>query len=162
MDTNLSKRTATSAFNPIGRVLAGHRWFKLYGLLVHRGRSSGREYRTPLVIRPVEGGFVIPMPFGESTQWAKNILTGGVGQIVWNGRTWDVDSPELIDEAAAGPAFSRSQRAGIERFGIGSFLRVRIAASGSWPGPSLDRLPLTDQARSGDAGSRPARLTRCS
>jgi hypothetical protein len=38
---NLSMRSATRAFNPIGRALAGHRWFKLYGLLVHRGRGPG-------------------------------------------------------------------------------------------------------------------------
>ena len=120
-------RQATRAFNPIGRALAGHRWFKLYGLLVHRGRSSGKEYRTPLVIRPVEGGFVIPMPFGDRTQWAKNLFSAGGGTVIWNGRTYRVDAPELIDKATAGPAFSGSQRAGIDRFGLGSFLRVRIA-----------------------------------
>ena len=123
----LTMRQATRAFNPIGRALAGHRWFKLYGLLIHRGRSSGREYRTPLVIRPVEGGFVIPLPFGDRTQWAKNLVTSGGGTIVWNGRTYEVETPEVIDQATASPAFSGSQRAGIERFGLGSFLRVRIA-----------------------------------
>ena len=123
----LSLRRATRAFNPIGRALAGHRWFTLYGLLVHRGRTSGREYRTPLVIRPVDGGFVIPMPFGESTQWAKNLFSAGRGQIVWNGRTYEVDGPEVIDQATASPSFSGSQRAAVERIGLGSFMRVRIA-----------------------------------
>ena len=125
----LSIRNATRAFNPIGRALAGHRWFKLYGLLVHRGRASGKEYRTPLVVRPVDGGFVIPMPFGESTQWAKNLFAAGSGQIVWNGRTYEVDAPELIDQAEAAPSFSASQRAAVDRIGLGSFLRVRIAAT---------------------------------
>ena len=123
----LPLRTATRAFNPIGRALAGHRWFKLYGLLVHRGRASGKEYRTPLVIRPVEGGFVIPLPFGDRTQWAKNLFTAGAGTVIWNGRTYQVDAPEIIDKATASTAFSGSQRAGIDRFGLGSFLRVRIA-----------------------------------
>jgi hypothetical protein len=123
-----SFRRATKAFNPIGRALAGHRWFTLYGLLVHRGRTSGREYRTPLVIRPVDGGFVIPMPFGDSTQWAKNLFSAGGGQIVWNGRTYEVDAPEVIDQETAAPSFSGSQRAAVERFGLGSFMRVRIAS----------------------------------
>lgn len=124
---HVSMRLATKAFNPIGRALAGHRWFKLYGLLIHRGRTSGREYRTPLVVRPVDGGFVIPMPFGRSTHWARNLIAAGSGQIVWDGRTFDVDEPEIIDPEAAGPAFSGSQRKGIERFGIEAFLRVRVA-----------------------------------
>ena len=125
----LSMRGATRAFNPIGRAMAGHRWFKLYGLLVHRGRTSGRVYRTPLVVRPVEGGFVIPLPFGDKTQWLKNLLAAGTGQIVWNGTTYDVDAPQLIDQAEAASAFSGSQHKGIDRFGLGSFLRVRIAAT---------------------------------
>jgi deazaflavin-dependent oxidoreductase (nitroreductase family) len=124
---NLSMRRATRAFNPIGRALAGHRWFKLYGLLVHRGRGSGREYRTPLVIRPVEGGFVIPMPFGDKTQWAKNVVAAGRAQIVWNGRTYDVTSPELIDGQTAAPSFSGAQRSAIEKLGMATFMRLRQA-----------------------------------
>jgi deazaflavin-dependent oxidoreductase (nitroreductase family) len=124
------KRLSTRAFNPIGRALAGHRWFTLYGLLVHRGRTSGREYRTPLVVRPVDGGFVIPMPFGDSTQWAKNLFAAGHGEIVWNGRTYEVEAPEVIDQATAGPALSGSQRVAVDRLGLASFMRVRIAPSG--------------------------------
>lgn len=126
---HLSLRRATRAFNPVGRALAGHRWLKLYGLLVHRGRTSGREYRTPLVIRPIDGGFVIPLPFGDSTQWAKNLFAAGTGRIVWNGRNYDVDAPEIIDDVAARPALSGSQRAAVGRLGLGSFVRVRIAAA---------------------------------
>jgi F420H(2)-dependent quinone reductase len=126
---NLSMRNATRAFNPIGRALSGRRWFTLYGLLIHRGRTSGREYRTPLVIRPIEGGFVIPMPFGESTQWARNLLAAERAEIVWNGRSYEIDTPEVIDEVAAAPALNRAQRAGIERFGIRAFMQVRIAGA---------------------------------
>jgi deazaflavin-dependent oxidoreductase (nitroreductase family) len=125
----VSMRDATRAFNPIGRALSGRRWFTLYGLLIHRGRTSGREYRTPLVVRRIDGGFVIPMPFGESTQWAKNLFAAGRGLIVWNGRTYDVDAPEMIDDVAAAPALNGAQRAGVERFGIRSFVRVRISGT---------------------------------
>jgi hypothetical protein len=117
----------TRAVNPIGKAMAGHRWFKLYGLLVHRGRTSGREYRIAVVVRPIEDGFVIPMPFGERTQWAKNILAAGGAQVVWNGRTYDVTSPELIDAATAGPSFSGAQRAAAGRVGIDTYMQVRIA-----------------------------------
>jgi deazaflavin-dependent oxidoreductase (nitroreductase family) len=117
----------TRAVNPIGKAMAGHRWFKLYGLLVHRGRTSGREYRIAVVVRPFEDGFVIPMPFGERTQWAKNLVAAGGGQVVWNGRTYDVVSPELIDADAAGPSMPGIQRAAIGKLGMSTFMRLRIA-----------------------------------
>jgi hypothetical protein len=119
----------TRAVNPIGKAMAGHRWFKLYGLLVHRGRTSGREYRIAVVVRPFEDGFVIPMPFGERTQWAKNVVAAGGAHIVWNGRSYDVTSPELIDSETAWPAFSGAQRAAVGRVGMTTFMRLRIAAT---------------------------------
>jgi deazaflavin-dependent oxidoreductase (nitroreductase family) len=121
-------RRFTRAVNPIGKVLAGHRWFKLYGLLVHTGRTSRQEYRIAIVVRPFEDGFVIPMPFGERTQWAKNVVAAGGAQIVWNGKTYNVTSPELIDADAAGPAMSGVQRAAVGRVGMMTFMRLRIAA----------------------------------
>ena len=55
----------------------------------------------------------------------------GRGQIVWNGRTYEVDAPEVIDQATASPSFSGSQRAAVERIGLGSFMRVRIEKGSS-------------------------------
>ena len=121
-------RRFTRAVNPIGKAFAGHRWFTLYGVLVHRGRTSGHEYRIAVVVRSFEDGFVIPMPFGERTQWAKNIMAAGGARIVWNGRTYDVMSPELIDAETAGPSFSGAQRAAVGKIGMTTFMRLRIAA----------------------------------
>ena len=125
--SSTAKRRAVRLVGPIGRAMAGHRWFKLYGILVHRGRTSGREYRIPIVARPFDGGFVIPMPFGESTQWARNVLAAGGATIVWNGRPYHVTSPEIIDAEAAGPTLSAFQKAAIGRVGIAEFMRVRVA-----------------------------------
>ena len=96
-------RRVTRAVNPIGKAMAGHRWFKLYGLLVHTGRKSGQEYRIAIVVRPFEDGFVIPVPFGPATQWAKNVIAAGGATVIWNGRTYRVTDPRLIDAEAAGP-----------------------------------------------------------
>jgi hypothetical protein len=125
--TSTAMRRLTRAVNPIGKAMAGHRWFTLYGLLVHRGRTSGHEYRIAVVVRPVEGGFVIPMPFGDRTQWAKNVVAAGGAQIVWNGNTYDVTAPELINADAAGPSMSGVQRAAVGRVGMTTFMRLRIA-----------------------------------
>jgi deazaflavin-dependent oxidoreductase (nitroreductase family) len=120
-------RRITRAANPIGKAMAGHRWFKLYGLLVHTGRTSGQEYRIAVVVRPFEGGFVIPMPFGPATQWAKNVIAAGGATVLWNGRTYRVIDPQLIDSATAGATMAGWQRAAGDRVGIDTYMQVRIA-----------------------------------
>jgi deazaflavin-dependent oxidoreductase (nitroreductase family) len=99
----------------------------LWGVLEHRGRTSGRTYHTPLVIREVPGGFVIPVPFGPGTQWVKNIEWAGEASIRWDGRDHHVVEPEQIDLQAAETAFSGFQRFALVRSGIDSFVRVRVA-----------------------------------
>jgi deazaflavin-dependent oxidoreductase (nitroreductase family) len=121
-------RRATRLVGPIGRARAGPRGFTLYGLLIHRGRTSGREYSIPVVVRPLDDGFVIPMPFGASTQWVKNVEAAGGARIVWNGRTYDVVAPEVIDADAAGPSLSGVQRAAVGRLGMNTFMRLRVLA----------------------------------
>lgn len=135
-------RRIAKAFAGLSRPLAGRRWFTLWAILVHHGRTSGRTYRTPIVARPTADGFVIPMPFGGGTQWAKNLIAAGGGTLRWNGADHLIESPELIDADQADPAFSRWQRAGVRAFGMTTFMRVR----------------RVDQ-RSGDAASRPASRT---
>ena len=125
--TSAAMRRVTRAVNPIGKAMAGHRWFKLYGLLVHTGRKSGQEYRIAIVVRPFEDGFVIPVPFGPATQWAKNVIAAGGATVIWNGRTYRVTDPRLIDAEAAGPSLSGAQRAAAGRVGIATYMQVRIA-----------------------------------
>ncbi len=51
--------------NPAMMTLAGRRHFYA-AVLRHRGRRSGREYKTPVVAVPVAGdAFVVPLPYGE-------------------------------------------------------------------------------------------------
>ena len=110
-----------SRSNPIMRPLAGRRLFPLWAVLHHRGRSSGRDYATPIVARRTRDGFVIPMPFGEATQWSRNVEAAGAAAIRWRGADYAVERPREIDLETARPAFGpvlgRLLRlAGIERF----------------------------------------------
>jgi len=42
--------------------------------LEHRGCTSGRTYRGPVVVIKTADGFLVPLPFGAATQWATNVL----------------------------------------------------------------------------------------
>jgi deazaflavin-dependent oxidoreductase (nitroreductase family) len=110
----------------LARPLAGRRIFPLWAVLEHRGRSTGTIRRTPVVALRAEGGFVIPMPFGPSTQWTQNVLAAGGASLTSKGREWQVVDPRVVGfEDAAGPL--GPMRPIAKRAGIETYLRVRDA-----------------------------------
>jgi deazaflavin-dependent oxidoreductase (nitroreductase family) len=120
-------RTLTHLFNPLAMLLAGTRLMPLYGVINHRGRKSGKPFKTPVVVRPTPDGFVVPMPWGESTDWFRNIRAAGGCQIRWKGRDYQLVQPEVVDSAAAGDAFGSFERGGLARFGITKCLQLHFA-----------------------------------
>ena len=112
---------------PVARLvppLAGSRWLPLWAVLGHVGRTSGKRYRTAVVARRTADGFVIPLPWGEGTNWMRNLFAAGRGTLRVAGRDWAIRDPQLIDlaeaNAAMGPVFGRASKA----FGIRQFVRV--------------------------------------
>jgi deazaflavin-dependent oxidoreductase (nitroreductase family) len=110
-------------------LLAGTRLLPLYGVIHHRGRRSGKEFTTPVVVRPTRDGFIVPMPWGERTDWFRNVRAAGGCLIRWKGRDYTLVQPEVIAAAAADAAFGSTQRAALSRLGITSVLRLHYAAS---------------------------------
>jgi hypothetical protein len=93
-----------------------------WAVLVHRGRRTGRTYRTPVIAFVRHGRLHVRILYGEQSDWVRNLLAGG-GQVVRRGRTYPlIDSsivggdrfaPELV--ATLGPpsaAFGRGPRSG--------------------------------------------------
>ena len=111
--------------NPLVLVVAGRRWMPVVGILHHRGRRSGREYDTPIGMRPLGGAFVIPRTFGENAAWYQNLKAAGEGRITYLGRRYRVVEPEVVDYATARPAFPRYERAQFRFIGINEYLRLR-------------------------------------
>src|SRR6266545_1108211 len=90
----------------------------IWGVIRHRGRRSGKLYSTPIALRPTADGFVLPLPWGEGTDWCRNVRAAGGGVIHWRGADIEVDHPEIIDTAAALPAFNAVLRPIVGRIGI--------------------------------------------
>ena len=120
-------KTLTRLFNPLAMLLAGTRLLPLYGVIKHRGRKSGKPFSTPVVVRPTPDGFIVPMPWGEGTDWFRNVRAAGGCQIRWNGRDFTLVQPEVIDSATAGSAFGAVQRGALARFGITQCLQLHYA-----------------------------------
>jgi deazaflavin-dependent oxidoreductase (nitroreductase family) len=118
---------ATRIFNPVAMLFAGTRLMPLYGVIQHRGRRSGKAFRTPVVVRPIEDGFIVPMPWGEGTDWFRNVRAAGGCVIRWKGRDYQMGKLEVVDASSAQSAFTGSMRAGMTRFGIKQVARLHFA-----------------------------------
>ena len=116
--------------NPAMMKLAGRRhWYA--AVIRHRGRSSGREYATPVVaVAVAEDAFIIPLPYGEGVDWLKNVLAAGQATIEAKGETYDVAEPEVIDASEALPLLDERHRRAWRGFGIERFLRVKGRGEG--------------------------------
>src|SRR5215472_5428968 len=67
----------------------------------HVGRRSGRTYQTPVIAVQHDDNFLIALPYGQRTDWLKNVLAKGSAAIVTNGHTYEVARPEVIPRAGA-------------------------------------------------------------
>jgi deazaflavin-dependent oxidoreductase (nitroreductase family) len=113
--------------NPATLTLAGRR-HSPYAVVHHAGRRTGRKYATPVVVEHGDEGFLIPLPYGEGADWARNVCVQGGCTIEWNGRAYDVTDPEVIDSSRALSAFSVAQRLFFRLFRIRKFLSVKHIA----------------------------------
>jgi deazaflavin-dependent oxidoreductase (nitroreductase family) len=86
--------------NPIQSVYAGR--LPPWAVIVHTGRRSGREYRTPVVAYTHGGKITVPILYGEESDWVRNLLAAGGGEVIRTGRRYRLDDPEIVD----GPAWS--------------------------------------------------------
>lgn len=90
--------------NPLMMTFAGKR---VYAVVQHVGRKSGRQFQTPVLAMPTSDGFVIPLPYGERADWCQNVFTAGGCTIVWDGEIYPVTEPGLVNPNHALPSFPR-------------------------------------------------------
>lgn len=108
-------------FNP--RSLRGDRWQVVH----HVGRSSGREYRTPLEAVPVDGGYVIMLVYGSRSDWVQNVLAAGSAKLEVGGELVEVTDPELIDTEEAFRRLPPGTKRPPKLLKIDEFLALRSA-----------------------------------
>jgi deazaflavin-dependent oxidoreductase (nitroreductase family) len=122
---SLPIRWLARAVEPVASHMAGNRWFPLWAILRHTGRTSGRVYATPVVGLRTPDGFMIPLPFGDATQWAKNLFAAGGGSLRFAGREYLIAEPQVIDHEAAKAHLSRVLAFVTARLGLRQYVLVR-------------------------------------
>ena len=116
-------------------VVAGNAlsWAEVAARLTHTGRRSGQTYVTPVGARRAGDFVLIPLTFGNQSDWAKNVLAAGGCSLKVNGQDYRATDPRFLDRRAAGPlvasVFSPLQRGGYRMLGIKQYLRLHVTAA---------------------------------
>lgn len=81
-----------------------------FALVRHVGRKSGRQYETPIIVAPADGGFVIELTYGDQVDWYRNVRAAGGCRILLHGTEWVITDFEPLDAATGRAAFTPAQQ----------------------------------------------------
>ena len=115
-------RSVARATAPLSRPLAGRRFLSPWAVVHHRGRRSGTPYAVPVAIRASADTFTIPLPWGEETQWLRNVLAADGCDVRWRGTDHRASKPRVVNLADASDAFHPVQMAIMRAAGVRSAL----------------------------------------
>jgi deazaflavin-dependent oxidoreductase (nitroreductase family) len=140
----MSVRRSLALFN---RKVANHFFgpvmtrFSAFGVVHHRGRKSGREYRTPVKVFRRGDDYVISLPYGSTCDWARNVLAGGACELDIRGTRIRLVEPKVYADRGEAdiPIVIRFI---LKRVGVTEYLALK-------PAPVIDR-----SASRGVAGRR--------
>ena len=121
--------------NPLLRTFAGR--LPPFAIVVHRGRRSGREYRTPVMAFRADGDFVVALTYGAERDWVKNVRAQGGCALLRGGRRLALTSPRLVRGAKGLRLVPTLLRPVLRRLGVTEFLRLETA--GRQPEGALGR-----------------------
>lgn len=95
----LIKPFTTRAFNPLVRPFI--HWLPGFAIVSHRGRRSGRTFRTPMTVFRVGDDYLFALTYGANVDWVRNVVAAGEAELVVRGARRRLTAPELfVDEQA--------------------------------------------------------------
>jgi deazaflavin-dependent oxidoreductase (nitroreductase family) len=79
------------------------------GVVLHVGRRSHREYRTPVMMFRRESRIIIALTYGRDSQWVHNVLAQKGCELETEGRKLQLVEPRLFhdEQRSCMPAFVR-------------------------------------------------------
>ena len=103
-------------------------WMPGLGLVVHRGRRSGRRYETPVNVFTADDRYVLALTYGPDTDWVKNVLAAGGCELRTRGQTIPLRSPHLFhDESRSG--IRPLERQVLRALRVADFLSLTLASA---------------------------------
>jgi deazaflavin-dependent oxidoreductase (nitroreductase family) len=123
----------TKVLNPRMVKKAGRPGFQGAAQIHHVGRHSGRPYVTPVGARLAGELFVIPLTFGNQSDWVRNVRAAGGCTIRLDGNDYRAVRPEFAGTAQARDlvrsVYGPGMRAAFRMLGIRQFMLLRRAGN---------------------------------
>ena len=124
-------RPMTKKLNPVIGKFAGRRHFHMAAEIRHVGRRSGKAYVTPVSARLVGDVALVPLTFGNQSDWVRNVRAVGGCALRIGGVDYIATEPDFVSRSEAKPlinqAFSPPQRAMMRMLGIKQFMRLQVS-----------------------------------
>lgn len=80
--------------NPLLRMWAPH--LRHMAVIEHRGRTSGRPYRTPVMAFIGDGHLCVVLNYGERSDWVLNVTAAGSAEVVNKETRYVLSSPRIL------------------------------------------------------------------
>jgi deazaflavin-dependent oxidoreductase (nitroreductase family) len=110
-------------FNRVVRTFAGRRGSPV-AVVAHRGRRSGRRYRTPVLAFGADGGYLVALLYGADRDWVRNVVAAGGCTIERGGRRVEVADPRMLDADAGMALVPPPMRPALRLLRVRRFLRL--------------------------------------
>ena len=110
--------------NPLARLLAG--WLPPFAVVLHRGRRSGREYRTPVWAFRTDDGFVVALTYGAESEWVRNVVKAGGCTLLRTGKPIRMVNPRVVADPGAMKLVPLIVRGPLLLMSVTEFLRLSV------------------------------------
>jgi deazaflavin-dependent oxidoreductase (nitroreductase family) len=113
-------------FNRLIRPIAP--WLPGFGVIVHRGRTSGRIRETPVGVFRSADGYVVALTYGRQSDWVKNVLAAGEAELRIRGKRMRVWAPQVYHDEDR-PGVPAPVRQILRLLDVADFLALRAEGS---------------------------------
>ena len=101
-----------------------------FGVVIHTGRRSGRQYRTPVNVFRHGDHFTIALMYGINADWVRNVLAEGGCALETRGRTLRLSRPQLFHDESR-HAVPAPVRLVLGLVNVSDFLKLTMDNEGS-------------------------------
>jgi deazaflavin-dependent oxidoreductase (nitroreductase family) len=101
-----------------------------FGVVVHSGRRSRRQYRTPVSAFRRGDRYVIALTYGANADWVRNVLADGGCTLETQGRTLHLSRPHLYHDESR-HAVPAPVRLVLGLVNVSDFLKLTMDNDGS-------------------------------
>jgi deazaflavin-dependent oxidoreductase (nitroreductase family) len=119
--------------NPAVDKVAGRRFFATVAAIHHTGRRSGKSYVTSVGARVAGDVAIIPLTFGNQSDWVRNVRAAGNCGIRVSGKDRQAVRPQILNwadtESLVRAEFNTLERVVFRALGIKQFMRLEIRST---------------------------------